>query len=334
MKILFDHSLPFALAHGGLQTQIEETKAALERRGLEVEFVRWWDARQRGDIIHFFGTPRLEYLNMAAEKRLPVVVTNLFTHACNRPPADLRLRGLFLRFAAALPRGISDHLNSRAYSRADRMVVGLKAERNVLETVFGIERKKVSVIPLGLHSDFLKAGRGSRDQPFLVTTGTITERKRSVELARLAHEARVPVLFLGKPYSHDDAYGKAFAALVDNRFVFHRGHIADRQALIELLRASRGFVIYSQHENWCLSAHEAAACGLPLLLPDLPWSRECFGSEASYLHPNADPGNTKALREFYEKAPGLEAPSIRLYSWDEVAEALEACYREIAIGKN
>jgi glycosyltransferase involved in cell wall biosynthesis len=47
--------------------------------------------------------------------------------------------------------------------------------------------------------------------------------------------------------------------------------------MIGLLQRARGFVLNSRFENWSLAAHEAAACGLPLLLPDLPWSREQFG---------------------------------------------------------
>ena len=55
MKILFNHNFPFALAHGGMQTQIEQTQAALQSVGLEVEPLRWWDDLQRGDLIHYFG---------------------------------------------------------------------------------------------------------------------------------------------------------------------------------------------------------------------------------------------------------------------------------------
>ena len=145
----------------------------------------------------------------------------------------------------------------------------------------------------------------------------------------MARDAKVPILFVGKPYSPTDPYGKEFARLVDGRYVLHHEHIADRVQLIGLLKASRGFVIYSQYENWCLSAHEAAACGLPLLLPDMPWSRECFGSQASYLRPQSSASNVARLRAFHDACPDLPAPSLKLYSWDEVAEKLEACYRSV-----
>ena len=124
---------------------------------------------------------------------------------------------------------------------------------------------------------------------------------------------------------------KKFAALIDNRFVFHRDHVDSRAEMIDLLQSSRGFVIYSQFENWCLSAHEAAACGLPLLVPDLPWSRECFAGQANYLDAKTTGRNAASLRFFYEHCPGMSAPAIKFYSWDEVADQLEACYRSLAV---
>jgi glycosyltransferase involved in cell wall biosynthesis len=328
MKVLFDHPWPFALAHGGFQVQIEQSKAALERRGVEVEYLRWWDGRQTGDLIHYFGPPSPNYLAMAKTKGLPVAVTHLFTATCNRSPFQLRMQGLITRGLLALPGWgmIKQQLNWRGFQQADRLIVGLKAERRVLETVFGIPNDRVSLVPLGLPQDFLEAGKGSRAEPYLVTTGTITERKRSVELARMAREAGVPILFVGKPYSLSDPYWKSFSALIDQRFVLHRDHLEGREEMIRVLQSARGFVIFSLYENWCLSAHEAAACGLPVLLPDQPWSRECFGAAASYLEARGGEVNLARLRDFYEACPRLPAPGLRLFSWDEVAGELEAAY--------
>lgn len=65
MKVLFDHHLPFAFAHGGLQVQIEQTVASLNEIGVEADFLRWWDGSQRADVIHFFGRPSLDYISFA-----------------------------------------------------------------------------------------------------------------------------------------------------------------------------------------------------------------------------------------------------------------------------
>jgi glycosyltransferase involved in cell wall biosynthesis len=331
MKVLFDHSAPFALAHGGFQIQIEQTKAALERRGIEVDYVRWWDERQSGDLIHYFNVPPLAYLKMAHEKRLTVVVTHLFTATCNRSPFQLGLQGVITSTLLALPGWgmIKNQLNWHAFRAADRMIVGLQAEQRVLQTVFGLSADRITRVPLGLDQAFLGAGIPSRSQPHLITTGTITERKRSVELAQMARDAQVPILFVGKPYHQSDPYWKKFAALIDERFVLHRNHVSDLSEMIGLLQSSRGFVLFSQYENWCLSAHEAAACGLPLLVPDQPWSRECFGVQVRYLDAFASGRNAAKLRAFHEQCPSLPKPAIRLYSWDEVAEQLEVVYRSL-----
>ena len=41
MKIAFDCRVPFALAHGGVQIQVEQTQAVLGRKGLDVDPLRW-----------------------------------------------------------------------------------------------------------------------------------------------------------------------------------------------------------------------------------------------------------------------------------------------------
>ena len=331
MKALFDHASPFALAHGGFQVQIEQTKAALERQGVEVEYLRWWDDRQTGDLIHHFGVPPLSYLKIAHEKGLRVVVTHLFTATCNRSPLQLAVQGALTKTLLALPGWgmLKNQLNWQSFRAADRMIVGLQAEQNVLQTVFGLPPEKITRVPLGLSRDFLEAGPAARNEARLITTGTITERKRSIELARMAREAEVPVLFVGKPYHRNDPYWEKFSELIDDRFVLHRDHVSDLSEMIGLLQASRGFVIYSQHENWCLSAHEAAACGLPLLVQDQPWSRECFGAQARYLDNASSGQNAEKLRAFYDECPNLPKPNLRLYSWDEVAAQIEVIYQSV-----
>jgi glycosyltransferase involved in cell wall biosynthesis len=331
MKILFDHPSPFALAHGGFQVQIDETKAGLERKGIEVEYLRWWDEKQTGDLIHYFGAPSVAYLKAAREKHIPVVLTNLFTATCNRSPLQLKVQGAVTRSLLSLPGWniIKNQLHWRSFQAADHMIVGLEAEKLVLTTVFGLPDDRISIVPLGMNEDFLTAGKPSRNEAYLITTGTITGRKRSVELALMAREAEVPILFVGKPYDRADHYWKKFQALIDNRFVLHHEHVEGRAEMIALLKSSRGFVIYSTFENWCLSAHEAIACSLPVLVPDLPWSRECFGEQASYLDSFRIAGNAGKLRSFYDNYGKLTAPAIKLYSWDDVAERLLPVYRRL-----
>ncbi len=94
MKILIDHGIPFSLAHGGLQTHIEQTKRGLEEIGLEVEWLRWWDDAQRGDVIHAFAPTSVAEMQFAAGKRIPVVLSALLDAYANEPPLHQNLRRL------------------------------------------------------------------------------------------------------------------------------------------------------------------------------------------------------------------------------------------------
>jgi glycosyltransferase involved in cell wall biosynthesis len=96
-----------------------------------------------------------------------------------------------------------------------------------------------------------------------------------------------------------------------------------------LLKASRGYVLLSEYENWCLSAHEAAACGLPLLVPNQKWSRERFGEAAEYFSHSNPRDNIALLRSFYKSCLSLPAPKVQLFSWTEVAHRLKTLYEAV-----
>jgi glycosyltransferase involved in cell wall biosynthesis len=332
MKILFDHPLPFALAHGGAQIQIEQTKIALEKIGVEAEFLRWWDGAQSGDLIHFFSVPSSEFLQHAQAVNMPVVITQLFTETCNRSDARLARQGFLVKTILALPfgNGIKHQLAWSIYPRCDQNIVGLEAERRVLQTVYGVAPEKISIVPLGLSENYLRAGHGSRNEKHLICTGTITQRKNSVELAELARAADVPILFVGKPYSPDDPYWLRFKNLIDGRRVIHHPFVDGEADMISLLQSARGFVLMSKFENWCLSAHEAAACGLPLLVQNQKWSQERFGNQARYFDKiGFSKCNAEILRKFWEDAPALPAPAVKLSSWDDAARQLKAVYESV-----
>ena len=57
--------------------------------------------------------------------------------------------------------------------------------------------------------------------------------------ARLASEAKVPVLFVGKPFAAGDSYWEQFRQLVDNKYVRHQPHVASEQEMIGLLQRAR-----------------------------------------------------------------------------------------------
>src|SRR5215211_6444633 len=206
MKVLFDHPEPFLLAHGGFQTQIEQTRAGLEAAGVGVDFLRWWDAAQTADIIHFFGRPSAAYVILAHKKGIRVVISELLTALGSRSGAVRFSQKWLIRLArAALPAQFTHRLAWDAFKLADAVVAGTAWEARLFGEIFSTAQKKIVCIENGVE-DLFFAGHDLPRGKWLVCTATITERKRVLELAQAAAKARVPVWIIGKPYSAHDRY--------------------------------------------------------------------------------------------------------------------------------
>jgi glycosyltransferase involved in cell wall biosynthesis len=330
MKILLNCHMPFNLAHGGAQIQMEQTKAALDKIGIDAEYLRWWDETQTGDILHQLGIVDVPLARRAHQKGWHVAVTILLTEQCNRTERELLVRKLSIRSAlAALPAKLKERLPWESYHHCDRVIVGLEAERMVLEKVYGVPRERISVVPLGLYDMFLNAGPALRTEDHLICTGTIGPAKNSLEIARLATAARTPILFVGKPFDLAGEYWMEFRKLIDGKIVKHHSHVSNPGELIALLQRARGYVLMSRSENWSLAAHEAVGCGLPTLVPDMRWAHERFGTGTRYWPKHGFEASVATLRKFYDDCPRLSPPGIRQYSWVEVAQMLRTIYAQM-----
>jgi glycosyltransferase involved in cell wall biosynthesis len=318
------------LAHGGLQTQIERTKVALEDAGLEMEYLRWWDDSQKGDIIHFFGRPNPSHIDFAHAKGIKYVMSELLTGQGSRTRAQLSIQaGIEHTLVKLIPATFLANFRWDAYKKADAFIVLTEWEAEVTRILFNPDESKLHVVPNGVEEDFFRnpeLPRKPGDE--LVCTATITQRKRVLELAEAAVEAQVPVRILGKPYGEDNPYYRRFLALASGspEFVRYGGGVSGRRALADIYQQARGFVLLSTMESLSLSALEAAAAGCPLLLSDLPWARCAFGPNASYC-PIASAKKTAGfLRTFYEKASSLPLAD-RPPDWRKVADQLVGIYR-------
>jgi len=328
VKVLFYHLMPFALAHGGLQIQILQSYGALLQLGVQVEFLRWMDPDQSGDILHFFGRVPTDLLKRAQERGMKVVQAELLTEPGARPRARLALEKMArLAIARTLPRGMTGGFNWDSYRLADASVALTEWEAYLMKELYGAPPGKICVVPNGVEEVFLSS-RPVQRGPWLVCTATITERKRVLELAEAAVRAETPLWIIGKPYSESDAYAQRFLALVKAHpgTLRYEGPIQDRASLAQVYREARGFVLLSAMESLSLSALEAAACECPLLLSRLPWATTFFRESACYCPVGLPAARTAGfLRQFYDAAPGLKPPP-RPLTWLEVGQQLKRLY--------
>jgi len=331
MKILLACPLPFMLAHGGQQIQIEQTRTALQAAGLEVEPLRWWDAGQSADLIHYFGRMPADQIRLAHQKGVKVVMLELLTGPGSRTPWQLRMQRLLRRaIEGAVPGDFAAAFNWRSYRLADACVANTSWEAHLMSYLFGAPPARVHVVPNGVEEVFLNSPPAARG-PWLVCTTTVTERKRVLELADAAVEAKTPLWVIGRAYADSDPYAKRFVQLAGRHpdLIRFDGPIRERDRLAEAYRQARGFVLLSAMESLSLSALEAAACECPLLLSDLPWARTVFCNSVSYCPvTNNRPRTAAVLRRFYDDAPKLPPPAKPL-TWVDVARQLKLLYESL-----
>ena len=336
MKVLFYCPLPFLLAHGGAQIQIEQTQAALQKIGVETEPLRWWDASQRGDVIHHFGRMPSEHVRLAQRKGMRVVLAELLTAQGSRTPAQLRGQKLISRAVERIAsRSFTAAFNWDSYRLADACIALTPWEAHLMHYLFEAPQEHIHVVPNGVEEIFFNSSAAAREK-WLVCTTTITERKRVLELATAAVAAQTPLWVIGRAYAESDPYAQRFFALARQQpqFIRYEGAISDRARLAQIYRAARGFVLLSTMESLSLSALEAAACGCPLLLSDLPWARTAFGIGATYAPvPYSARSTADLLRKFYDNAPALPLPP-KPQLWSEIGWQLKAIYERVMANPN
>jgi glycosyltransferase involved in cell wall biosynthesis len=299
--------------------------------GIQVDFLRWWDADETGDVLHFFGRMPTPLLQQAQQKGMRVVLTDLLTEQSSRPGWHRKLHRMAVRaMTLALPSAFTASYYWDAYRLADACVALTSWEARLMADLFGALPEKTHVVPNGVEDVFLNS-QPARRGPWLVCTATITERKRVLELAQAAVRVETPLWIIGKPYSEKDPYAERFLQLAREHpsIIRYEGPIDDRARLAEIYRAARGFVLLSAMESLSLSALEAAACECPILLSRLPWATTAFGESVCYCPIATSPAVTGSfLRRFYDAAPTMRPP-LRPLTWLEVGRQLKRLYETL-----
>jgi len=258
-----------------------------------------------------------------------------------------------------------------AIRRATRVFTVSEASRIVLSERFGLPSEQVAIVPEAPDPVFTPRGAAAIERElaplgleagrFFLFAGGISPHKNVLALvdayARLREvrdggtgggsgagesgTANVPPLVLAGDLKDDPFFSIArdlrarIVGLELEAHVHLPGFVSD-EALACLYSAATAVVLPSLIEGFGLPAVEAAACGAPVLLSNLPSHRASLGDAALYFDPEDvqaiaaamawaldEPSRTLALAQGARKAvAGL--------SWDASARALRAVIAEAA----
>ncbi len=334
MKVVFYYANPFFLAHGGTQTLVESLMREIAALGVEVEPARWWDDKQTGDVLHFISRPTSTLVGGAKQKGFRTIMTENLDQTSSRKPLALWLRKVAFQWDRLTGGYMAVRLGTAVYQMLDAMVYIVELERQVAHALYAAPLERVHVIPHALDEDALnELAKPEPKGDYLISVATIIARKNTVLLARAAQIAQVPVLFLGKPLDEKDPYYHEFKRLVDDRWVHYPGFVS-REEKHRLIRQARGFALLSHYESGCIALYEAAAAGLPLLLPELPWATRVYqhARDKEFVPLQSGERMAGTLRRFYDRAHRLPGQSFPILTWRDIAQRYVGIYKGLLAG--
>lgn len=324
LRIGFLGGVPPGLGGGGLERQMRETAAALRARGHSVEWVERAERGARFDVLHAFGAePNVWHALRHATAVPPLVVSPVLVVSPGRDE-------LLMRAMARLPLMTAARMRSEVVTGADAVIALTGYERKLMVGALGVDPARVALIPNGSNAPAVAEAAlpaGLPSDPFALLLGVVSARKRQTEVVRaLAGVAPVVVAgdFTGTPQER-----AAWDAAVTHSGATWLGHVADPATVAALTRAAAVLVHWSAAETQSLAVVEALSLGTPVVLSDIPSHRELAAAHPAYVRVadalDALAGATTGLLALPATDPAPAIPT-----WHDVADQLEAVYRDVA----
>lgn len=329
---------------GGLQVQIRETVAALQRLGVDARLAD--PVRERladFNLVHVFsainGNHRM--VEQACAQGLPVVVSPLI-----RPHWTARLGWVARRLEALVGRLTqwnvkTEYQQIEACLRgADALIALGEIEKRSIIDAFDIAPRRVRVIPNGIPRRFFDADPSlicatyGLSPGFVLSVATISPHKNQLALVKATAGSGQQVVLVGPQPGGERAYLDELLAYPHVRYLGALDY--EDPLLASAYAAAAVFCLPALSEVMPLSVMEALAAGTPVVMTrehcmDLSRMRNAVRE----VGPQDEEAIRRAVLEFIDRPPSAAAcrESVAGYSWDAVAEAIAGCYREILTGR-
>ncbi|QEH37678.1 D-inositol 3-phosphate glycosyltransferase [Aquisphaera giovannonii] len=339
------HAPSFAFqAPGGGENQLVQTGRHLEAIGRAVGlFCPWTDRLDRAAVLHLFGMSRegLELARRAKARGTPVVLSPIcwfepaaLWHLEDRPAARLKgLAGWAARRAVPSMPGWRREL----LSLADRVLPNSHAEARQLARLFGVDDRKIAVVPNGVLERFRHATpdafRGRHGvEDFVLFVGRIEPRKNPLGLILAARLLGVRVVAMGAAPAEHRGYLERCREAGGSLVRWLGEHEHDDPLLASAYAAARVFALPSWFETPGLAALEAALAGSRVVITPYGSTREYFGEHAEYARPDRVDEVAEAIARCWARPrdPALASFVASNYLWGRVAARTAEVYDQVA----
>jgi glycosyltransferase involved in cell wall biosynthesis len=320
LRIALLGGVPPSLGGGGLELQVQRTRAALERRGHEVFHVARESAQRPFDVLHAFSSgPDVHFfLEHWRRNPAPLVVSPVIVVAPGHAERRQRI-GSRLRIPAFGPR-----MRVEILRRADAAVALTAYEADLVRAFAGRAAPRTVVIPNGVDRADVPEGPPDLPHGYVVLLGTVSVRKhQAATIAALGKAGVSPVVAGG--CEGTDAERAAFERELRAAGGRWLGEV-DTATARSVVAGARALVHLSRAEGQSLAILEAIAEGTPAIVSPLPANRELAVSYPSHIVLCGDlAGLPRALGALgSERRAPAPVPT-----WDDVAARLEQVYRGV-----
>ncbi|MBM4166691.1 MAG: glycosyltransferase family 4 protein [Ignavibacteria bacterium] len=337
MNILFAINLIGATSGGGLFLQAKNTAKYLTERGVSITFHQPWERIdfKTIDAVHIFGAGLGTY-HFARElfaRKIPVFLSPVFfsTHSAYQLQHGIHLQNIFRKVISGTFTDFG--MTAEMCKRATAIFPNSNAEAQLLKEAFGIDEKKISIIPNGVDERFYFATSDEfvktyGQENFVLNVGYWGERKNTLRLICALKKLDIPSVLIGR-ISGDEYAKECIKKIADARNITVREEIRnDSSLLASAYSAASVFVLPSLFETPGISALEAGLAGTNVAITSVGGTKEYFQSFAEYLEPTSETSiETAILKSFsLQKNNTLREHLRKYFLWNVVAEKTEAAY--------
>ncbi len=341
MKVTLACYQSLSIIHGGPRVQILQTKAELEKLGIEVAFFQPWEKfdRSKTDLVHLFSA-NLGTFHIASvlnQYKIPFVTSPIFF--TRHSPAFIRSTIALNKILKNFKTGIwTNYEFTRQICDWSKAVLpNTTDERTLISDGLGIDKNKITVIPNGVEPRFefgdpsLFKKKYGMDN-FILNVGHIgPERKNVLNLIRALKQIDHPAVIIGKVTDSPIAQQCLQEVKEAKNIIIIDGLDNDSDMLASAYSACDVFALPSLFETPGIAALEAGLAGAKIVITPYGGTKEYFGSMAEYV----DPYSINTIRDVISAALNKKKDSVlrehikKEFLWRRVAEKTLAVYNTV-----
>lgn len=285
------------------------------------------------DLLHFHNPLFTFGGSLLRKSTLPKIMT---AHYVIDFKGNRVVSSLYESIIRGVTKSIAKHVD---------MIVCVNNEYLPVFKEWGIDEKKLVMIPNGIDTDKFSPGRSSIKKKLgcehlVVYWGRLGYQKNIaflIEAFKKIKTTHTTLVIIGKG---PDLKKLKMLACDSNNILFP-GYLPDDE-LLEYARGADIAVLPSRGESWGLVIGEAMACGLSVISSGVGMAQELLGEGRGVI---LNKETTDELSEAMDnllsnkkkaQAMGKKAHSfiVDRYSWDEVARQIEELYQKVISSKN